>query len=988
MASDKSTLVAYEKSAVGPGDYIAEASQTLAAGNETSQPWKTEQKFTIAATPPYTIPSGVLHSFYPPRLQTVPAETLPHVVLNGSISWERPVAQSPAAGEAPLPWLALLLFTEEELVAVPEFSSYKQNASAALQLPLNMVANAFPGRHSLPENPGSDVAQFIFLKSSIFKAYFMRQETPSSIDGKPAETKPQDRPDISRYKYLVHVNNPQDSSPTKVSVVLAHRLRNPIEGGTETKVYAHLVSLERVEQINYPTDDKLDEVFPLVSLHSWVYQWGAIPTKLEDLGKDIFKSFEQNKVGPLALKLEAHATSAEAPEVPQTDEEKRALAEEEATSKWMKKRMEDGYTILRYRSITGKVSMAIYRGPLVPQTPSASPGIHPSMYGTDLQILDAHTRIPDVSYNIAWDLGRSLAARTPRFSIPLARLRRNIMLKATSRAENAPIISPDTDQVTQNLVQQLEALFSPNGLDGLKSAPAQGKCRWHSTTNPTQSASVPPATMSTAKLIRSLKDCGNTWLAPVAEALAIDPTSTLGSAVGGLDEVISWIEKHIFTMSLIPALTMFPEPAAIAPEFISTFYIDDVWIDALVDGALSVGNAMGGTQDAVRDVIRLAINKYIVAKPVANLKIARQGFVLRSALVEAFPELSISISQGAIWQQVRQGDMMLCFVDPGLDLTAGTVDVTISQPPHQQCFGVTKLAAGQVTLRFDVDSFRKTHAEGTPSQPAIDKTWEKDKPSSIPTVNEPIMDWTTGILYPSTIAKASKEIAKETLKDEFQELSNDSESLYLAVHLQDRPSSLKIPFSIPPGRSSGTRQLFPDQNSDTSHGPAADNPKGRAGTHTSPDGHSYLSKTVYALSFPGMNIPARSGPLHDLMFKVRGTERITDRVSFISLTFIIPIGEGAADLLAPESPTPSAKMVGISREWICASYISDAKLTVLLRPRGTIVTGGASFDASFQLIGCCINGVPGRDGVIHSIEKFHDEVGDHEVIDTWTVIKE
>ncbi|KAJ3527331.1 hypothetical protein NM208_g10754 [Fusarium decemcellulare] len=276
-------------------------------------------------------------------------------------------------------------------------------------------------------------------------------------------------------------------------------------------------------------------------------------------------------------------------------------------------------------------------------------------------------------------------------------------------------------------------------------------------------------------------------------------------------------------MVLTPAPTMFSEPVAIAPEFISTFYIDDAWIDAVVDGALSVGNAMGGM-------------------PVADLQIALH--------------------------QVRQEDMILCFFDPGLDLTEKTVEVTISRPPHQQCFGVTKLAAGQVTLTFDVNSFRKTQAEGTSPHHRRQDVGEGQAldHSYCRRANHGLDD--RDLLFPSTVAKASKAVAKEILKDEFQELSNELESLYLAGHLQDQPSSLVIPLSIPPARSSTTRQLLPDQIGDGTHGPATAKPKGSAATHTDPEGHSYLVKTLYALSFPGRNIPARSGPLIDLIFKI------------------------------------------------------------------------------------------------------------------------
>lgn len=90
--------------------------------------------------------------------------------------------------------------------------------------------------------------------------------------------------------------------------------------------------------------------------------------------------------------------------------------------KWLSARLENGYTFVHHRTFSGERTTAIYRGPVIP-TPSIGHRTWPSQTGMDLQIFDSQTGMIDISYSVAWELGRTLASTDRAYTAAMMKLR-------------------------------------------------------------------------------------------------------------------------------------------------------------------------------------------------------------------------------------------------------------------------------------------------------------------------------------------------------------------------------------------------------------------------------------------------------------------------------------------------------------------------------------------------------------------------------------
>jgi hypothetical protein len=91
-------------------------------------------------------------------------------------------------------------------------------------------------------------------------------------------------------------------------------------------------------------------------------------------------------------------------------------------------RLQRGYTLSRWWTQTGEETSAWTRGPLVPlkvPKPAKLYTRYPDCSNTsqDYQILDGETRLMDISYSSAWQLGNLLAISDTAFSAELMRFR-------------------------------------------------------------------------------------------------------------------------------------------------------------------------------------------------------------------------------------------------------------------------------------------------------------------------------------------------------------------------------------------------------------------------------------------------------------------------------------------------------------------------------------------------------------------------------------
>ncbi|KAK3364724.1 hypothetical protein B0T25DRAFT_471031 [Lasiosphaeria hispida] len=1002
LAQGTGKVYAYEAPALAPGAYNIEVTQKVSAdGQPAGEDLTTTQPFHVQATDPYVLPPSLVHSIYPPRMRSVTATTLPHIMLAGAVPWERRLTDiTGAEGTAPYPWLALLVFAPDELVVPPTLadSTTKPSVTKALTITLDAMnkdkAN-FSLHDAFPSDQAStDSAAFIFVKGKTFRYYFERQQGQPAQGSLPEQT----TADLDRYKYLTYMTDTGQVSgaaplsnaatgagpPTdKYATIMGHRSRPYSMGKEPQTAIAHLVSLEGlVSRVDWKATAADGALVALVSLYSWTYTWEPNGS---DASIQLFEGLKEH-VRPLSIRLPAKA-----------DNEKVSDARE-----WMRGRLDEGYTIVRHRDLAGETTMALYRGPLCPKQ-TRRIQIKPSMYGTDLQIIDMAAKILDVSYSIAWDLGRSLAGRDIKFSTAIAALRRQLVLKATTGARASDGVTSSIDDLVNSVLGTLNDLFSGPLDQHLQGMPAKGTKRWQGAAPSIVPTAAAPGVMTQAKLRRNLAGCTRPWLLNAVTQLCQPKKPESGGAAVLCDaplfaEVATWVLDNLMSLRLVPALNLFADPTVLGDEEILTFLVDDTWVDAMVDGALSVGNAVGGIEDPVRDEIRVAMNAYILNAPSGVVAIPSGGFIVRSSLVESFPDIEITAtldkdSSGGgggqpipIVYRARHDDMIICFCARGPTQALSNFSVSMKLPAHQQRFVLQPVTAESLTLTIRLDPLIDPAVSTKPPGDPEAVTWSKAGPAvSPPDMPVKVWDWDTGIMIPHVVADVTVKVAEKKLLMAFKPLGPDSGALYVAMQLADRQHSLVVPFKVDAITTAHARQLFPlleevtEATGPTSAAQSYDPPA------TGSARHSSLTKKAFSVLFPDKNIPVQSAPPQTIVFVVKptqtaaiaATQPTTDMVTSVTaIDFILPIGRGAHDLLDADAPDPIPRPTDKRLQWIAAAYRRfESELVVQLRPR---VPGGrgvplAGLDASFVLTRATVNGILGDQVKIEFHETYVEE---------------
>ncbi|KAF4472342.1 hypothetical protein FALBO_752 [Fusarium albosuccineum] len=348
-----------------------------------------------------------------------------------------------------------------------------------------------------------------------------------------------------------------------------------------------------------------------------------------------------------------------------------------------------------------------------------------------LQILNKQLGIIDVTYAVAWQVGRTMALVDQAFIAALGRVRTEVHVATAKHVKISAVKEVrDTAFRTRNdllgdlssMVKRLADIHLHNrGLD----PPGRpvfrhggAKKRWYH------------------KRLRRRDRPTLSFSSPVFEdkypAAALDSVRRLASSKSGdpYDEtndpqssdwmtVLSWLVDRMF-LAGVPAHCLLPDPTYLKPENLRFFHIDKNWVDALIDGALSLGNHFGTDEDRV--AIKKALNDYINRTPDGmdhRVQIPAYGFYLRSDLVTMFPDLRVEvISNDAALRAARQDSptgapllrheivtdgVMMAFMDrvPG---SAQFSSLVLTQPAHQQRFAV---ARGLDTTEIKVDIRRQ-----------------------------------------------------------------------------------------------------------------------------------------------------------------------------------------------------------------------------------------------------------------------------------------
>ena len=696
---------------------------------QTLGPKITKKQF-IVKTPQFALPEGAVHSVSPAEGERTTAETLPHVVFNDpDMPWERKLDvddANPLRERAP--WMALLVFSQEELTLAEEdlnggSSIFKgttlltnaeaagvrlqQSSTLTLKAKYNdvelLVKDGAKGIVSpIPkpeEKEDETMTGLVLLKSNLFK----RLVTTYGTDGKPKPD--QDNADVSRYQYLAHIRHVKTGGMAAsakydrglCSIVVSHRL-GPLFESKQTPAIAHLVSIQGWENMKFQDLDKAKYV-AVSSLHSWTYT--AMPTD----GFNVDEAFEHlgRSIGSLST------PQGKIDELKKTQPQAVRLA----------LRLADGYTMTRYRTKTGEETAAFFRGAFIPTVPK-----HPLMEswtamsdsGTDLQILDQDTGLMDITYSAAWNLGKTLGLADSSFSTSLSRLRNRIhawSLNASQRELLQEKGAFKTREATMaSLASSLKALNDlqnehRNGSEGA-GGPKPGD-RWrHEGSDPAASLDLTLTNPDIRDRFERNAKKQSRQLAGSADAASglnlFNELNTPFSTDWMI--VLSWVLDRMYLFG-VPAQYLITDQSFLPQETIRFFHIDPNWMDALIDGALSLANHIFTTDDAVRRALKAAINAYIETEdPETGYRpqIPSFGFLLRSDLVKQFPDLKVEapIPAGApesqrapiLRHEIISEDVLLVLFDRS-PTSDEMPELHFTQPPRQQGF----VAGDRITLK-------------------------------------------------------------------------------------------------------------------------------------------------------------------------------------------------------------------------------------------------------------------------------------------------
>ncbi|KAI0007428.1 hypothetical protein F4779DRAFT_592010 [Xylariaceae sp. FL0662B] len=709
------------------------------------------QKSFFVDAPQFSLPSGSVYSTYPPAGYPDTNRILPHVVLTDPhLPWER--LGSPSQGTNKelqmkmrmlaegaeskpvrnrVPWLVIFSFSQDELRLLPQdldgSSSIFRNTSAGVTRPVRqsgtMTVNmsiddlwkltpdvTTPVTRELgPESMKDSRGDFIFVKRDLFTSFF----PTSDSNGNPIMGS---GPNTLQYQYQAHVRkiNGQGMAVAGVedtavfSIVVGNR-SGPLDNKTSASMSAHLVSIEGVEDMAWPGPNH--RYVALCSLHSWNYtvlpsNTLNVPDAFEDLGRtiDVLRAPE-TVIG-------------------------RLRDSEDNIQQLVAKRLNDGYTLVRYGTQTGESTVALYRGPF---TPSYVPPLEnlttSSNSGVDLQVLDKHLGIMDITYSVAWQVGRTMALGDQAYTAALNRLRTSIHrpADAASKLKTVKDIDDTAFRTRGDVLAGIDSVVRSlasihlGGSDDLKPKepireprylPGGAKRRWKRSR--LARSELPDLSFGSPLIRRKYQnEAAKTarYLAQSTSGGTYDETNDPKSTDWMI--VLSWLLDRMF-LAGVPAHYLIPDPTYLEPESLRFFRIDSNWVDALIDGALSLGNHYGDDED--RTAIKKALNDYITHTPQGQdqpMQIPAYGFYLRSDLVTMFPDLRVEVlaangvaaPSGAplLRHEIVTDGVMMTFMDrlPGSDQFSSLV---LTQPAHQQRFAV---ARGVDTEKVEVDIRRQ-----------------------------------------------------------------------------------------------------------------------------------------------------------------------------------------------------------------------------------------------------------------------------------------
>ncbi|HYX27684.1 MAG TPA: hypothetical protein VE863_03895 [Pyrinomonadaceae bacterium] len=632
-------------------------------------------------------PADVHRAYPPPNGVGKYDEHLPMIVLNKrALPWERQMDLN--VGDAQTyPWMALLLFSDDELLtpktadanATAPASGSQQNPTRAASFALNdVVIAASQSNFTTSGPPAGILGPTLGLEDD---------EDPQKIYCNvieiSADTFAQLIPAGNDLRFLAHVRqvSTENKEPLNMthdgwfSVVLGNRFCVPPTDSTSTagqRNIAHLVSLEGFESYlgtNAPLQPNGFQKVRLISLYSWVFN--CLPDAKENFRELMLNliSGQSEQGTDLLLRLPLTSTTAE------------STAETTALT-----RLQNGYIPLSYATQTGEQTFAWYRGPLAPvvtssflQTSSLDAPDNPEAPEnvSEAMIFDPASGLFDQSYAVGFQTGRSLGLASLPFATNLLQWRRDahglidLLMEYMRSPHLSGILQKEgiidaqgnlTGVGVTDLAELLDANLVSNAFKDFLAtefsdniAKLIGQTGGFTQTDQNRSSSNPSTNQPVVPA-----DLSNLMQDPAVVTL-IQQLSGLEDAVHGAEQfdagimphqIIEWLAKKALLYD-VPFNNLVPNARMLPVESVRFFYLDENWIDSLIDGALSVGVQSSRDRlfhQLMRDALHRAVDEVLqevrdrmrgVNSTSAPAMGTMAGFVLRSAVVSGWLGLEV-----------------------------------------------------------------------------------------------------------------------------------------------------------------------------------------------------------------------------------------------------------------------------------------------------------------------------------------------------------
>ncbi len=623
-----------------PGQYTVTVAQALALDPTASGTppadfpppgYSSSLTMTVGGAGLALQPSDI-YSIYPPdKSEADYTQVLPHIVLRTrTVPWEVQLDTTSAT----VPWMALMIFADGDIITTQTLP-----LAQAQQTPSGTLA---------PQVPAGEAAN----TTAPVTVIDISGATFSSL-----------APRLSEVPFLAHcrqvnvVNKEDGLSTGWFAAIIANRFPVVPQGAAKARLTAHLVSIYGLDPyLTSPTPQLPSTVtnVRLLSLANWSF------TCDQANGLD-FRALMTNLAVPpagtaagdssyLLLKLPTNAAASGSGTVNFNDAIHQAVGSTLA----------NGYVPVPYRTRQGDAVTAWYRGPLCP-TPTPRLKLDPITIGGEAMTYDQASGMFDQSYAVAWETGRLLALSDRAFATNLLEWRgkgQHLLNQLYFNIQQNPALAGTMDQPSNNAnVQQLRSLLEPNVLATTTFLPYVSTAFAKTVgitvptlpTVPLPAEAGPPSTPVTPAVSAGLSAVmSQPWVATALQSLQ----------QAQLDVIAEWLGRMCL-LNGVPFNNLVPDARMLPAESIRFFYIDQTYLDAMVDGAISVGvHSSRDTQynQIMYRILRDAVNTVVMTLRAELLGIppspagvsgSMGGFLLRSAAVSGWPGLEVKAYQAS-----------------------------------------------------------------------------------------------------------------------------------------------------------------------------------------------------------------------------------------------------------------------------------------------------------------------------------------------------